>query len=190
MGLNSLEAVDATVVEVVTEGGLVGYGETCPLGPLYQPQHALGARAALAEFAPHLLGQDAGLVRGLVTVMDEVLTGHSYAKAAIEIAGWDLLGKACGMRGCDLLGGAGRERGPAYVALSLASPNETGRMAEQRQDEGYTHLQLKAGGRSAEEDVAAIRSVASVLRPGSRLVVDANRSWTTGHAITVSRLCE
>ena len=42
-----LDHFDSTIVEVVTDQNIVGYGETCPVGPVYQPQHALGARAAL-----------------------------------------------------------------------------------------------------------------------------------------------
>ena len=57
MARATLTELDTTIVEIVTDSGIVGYGETCPLGPTYQPHHALGARAALNELAPHLIGQ-------------------------------------------------------------------------------------------------------------------------------------
>ncbi|MGH2895675.1 MAG: hypothetical protein ACRDPM_20740 [Solirubrobacteraceae bacterium] len=56
IGHSELNAADTRLVEVTTEDGITGYGETCPVGTVYQPEHALGARAALAEVAPALLG--------------------------------------------------------------------------------------------------------------------------------------
>jgi len=50
-------SLDSTLVEVVTDDGITGWGETCPVGPVYQPHHALGARAAIAEIAPGLIGE-------------------------------------------------------------------------------------------------------------------------------------
>ena len=190
MGLTSVDSLDSTLVEVLTQSGLVGYGETCPLGPTYQPHHALGARAALAEMAPALIGLDARLIQLGRRVMDEALAGHAYAKAAVDIALWDLLGKACGMRVCDLLGGTVRERVPSYWALGVTDPDDGARLAAEKQALGFRRIQVKVGGRTLEEDIEAIRKVSGVLEPGVRLAVDANRSWTVAEAITISRLCE
>ncbi len=54
---NVLHAVASTIVKLVSDSGIVGWGETAPVGSVYQPQHALGARAALKEMAPGLIGQ-------------------------------------------------------------------------------------------------------------------------------------
>ena len=59
MASDDVQSLDSTLVEVVTEEGLAGWGETCPIGPVYQPQHALGARAAIAEIAPNPTRGDA-----------------------------------------------------------------------------------------------------------------------------------
>lgn len=58
-------SLDSTLVEVVTDDGLTGWGETCPVGPVYQLHHALGARAAIAEIAPGLIGESTQSVRSL-----------------------------------------------------------------------------------------------------------------------------
>ena len=47
MSHSSVKDLDSTIVEIVTDKGQSGWGETCPVGPVYQPHHALGARAAL-----------------------------------------------------------------------------------------------------------------------------------------------
>ena len=99
-------SLDSTVVQVVTDTGATGWGETCPVGPTYQPQHALGARAALAEMAPGLIGHEVVAPLAVRRTMDTLLTGHNYAKAALDIAIHDLVAKSLGIRVCDLLGRA------------------------------------------------------------------------------------
>ncbi len=47
-----VEVFDSTVVELITDSGLSGYGEVCPLGPFYLPAFGGGARAGIAELAP------------------------------------------------------------------------------------------------------------------------------------------
>ncbi len=190
MGHGQVHSLDSTIVEVVTGNGTVGYGETCPSGTIYQPQHALGARAALAEIAPPLIGHDARALRPARELMDGVLAGHSYAKAAIDIALWDILGKAVGLRVCDLLGGALSERVPSYHVIDIAVPDEAARQATELQAQGFKRIQLKVGGRGVEEDIETIRKVSQELHPGVRLAVDANRTWTSAEAITASRLCD
>jgi len=189
MASTEVSSVDTTLVRLVTDTGLTGAGETCPVGPVYQPQHALGARAALQEMGPHLLGRNPLLIEQVREVMERTLNGSAYAKAAVDIALWDLAGKAYGVRVCDLLGGPFRERVPSYYAMGVAPPDEAARIARDRQAQGFRRLQLKVGGRPLEEDVAAIRKVCEVLEPPVGLAVDANRGWTTRDALLVSLQC-
>jgi L-alanine-DL-glutamate epimerase-like enolase superfamily enzyme len=184
-----VSVLDTTIVELVTDAGLVGYGETCPLGPTYQPHHALGARSALEEMGPHLIGCRALHIDCVRDVMDEALAGHRYAKAAVDIALWDVAGKAYGARTCDLLGGAKREMVSSYYSMGVMEPDAAASVATQRQAEGYRRLQLKVGGRDPEVDIEAIRKVHRTLTPGVKLVVDANRGWTTREALHVSTAC-
>ena len=78
----TLNSIDTTIIKLVAENGIVGWGEVAPLGPVYQPQHALGARAAIAELAPNLIGQSALTPLLLRRHMDGLLNGHNYAKSA------------------------------------------------------------------------------------------------------------
>ena len=54
----SVATFDSTVVGVHTDAGITGWGEVCPLGPVYLPAYANGARAGIAELAPALIGHD------------------------------------------------------------------------------------------------------------------------------------
>ena len=189
MALAELTALDTTIVEIITDTGIKGYGETCPLGPTYQPQHAKGARAALDEISPHLIGLNPLHIETVNRQMNAALNGHLYAKAAIDIALWDIAGKAQGMRVCDLLGGAVRERVPSYYAIGPESPDEAARQAKEKQAQGFPRIQMKVGGRDAHIDIEAIHKVSAVLQPGVRLAADANRSWTVRDAILISQAC-
>ena len=181
-------SLDSTVVQVVTDTGATGWGETCPVGPTYQPQHALGARAALAEMAPGLIGHEVVAPLAVRRTMDTLLTGHHYAKAALDIAIHDLVAKSLGIRVCDLLGGAQTERVASYYSLGVGDPDEVATRAAEKIREGYPRLQVKIGGRPLEQDIEAIRKVWEATGC-SRLAVDANRGLTTRDALRLSREC-
>lgn len=183
-------ALDTTLVKIVTDTGLVGWGETCPVGPTYAPSHARGARAALEEMAQGLIGANPLQPLALRRRMDGLLNGHRYAKAAVDIAAYDLLGKATGMRVADLLGGAVTENVPSYYATGVGEPDEIARIAAEKVAEGYPRLQVKIGGRPVEVDIAVLRKVWEVIRgKGIRLAADGNRGLPTRDALRLSREC-
>lgn len=188
MSVGAYDGFDSTIVRIVTDTGLTGWGETCPVGPVYQPHHAAGARAAITEMAPGLIGGEVlpGLLR---TRMDGLLNGHGYAKAALDIAALDVLGKAYGVRVCDLLGGAHTDRVPSYYATSVGAPDDVARIAREKVAEGYPRLQIKVGGRKVETDIEVIRKVHEAVGPGVRLAADANRGWTARDTLFASKAC-
>jgi L-alanine-DL-glutamate epimerase-like enolase superfamily enzyme len=187
---NSLvDSLDTTLVRVVADNGLVGWGETCPVGPTYAPSHSAGARAALSLIAPALIGASGLVPLAVRRLMDQQLNGHRYAKAAIDIAIYDLLGKHTGLRVADLLGGAVTGSVASYYALSVAAPDETARIAAEKIAEGYPRLQIKVGGRALELDIEAIRKVSEVAGTKVRLAVDANRGWSTRDTLLVDQAC-
>lgn len=181
-------ALDTTLVRVVADNGLEGWGETCPVGPTYAEAHAKGARAALTELAPRLIGADLAPLT-LHRTMNGLLNGHNYAKAALDIAAHDLLGKATGLRVADLLGGVAQTRVPSYYASGVGEPDEIAKLAAEKADEGFPRLQIKVGGRSVEVDIAVIRKVWETVGGRMRLAVDGNRGWTTRDTLRVSREC-
>ena len=185
----SLDTIDTTLLKVVTDTGLVGWGEVCPIGPVYQPQHALGAQAAIREVAPALIGESAIAPLLLRRKLDGLLNGHNYAKAAFDIASMDILGKHLGVRICDLLGGAESERLPAYYAVGIGDPDETSRIVAEKIAEGYTRVQMKAGGRDVAIDIAVVRKVWETVGHQVQLVVDTNRGMTAMDAKKLSLAC-
>ena len=189
MSTMTLHSIDTTIVKLVTDSGLIGWGEVAPIGPLYQPQHALGARAAITEMAPGLIGQSCLTPLLLRRHMDGLLNGHNYAKAAIDIAVMDALGKHHGMRVCDLLGGAERERVPGYFATGIGEPDEIARLTRDKVDQGYGRIQIKAGGRDVAIDIAVVHKVWEAVGGRVQLVVDTNRGMNAADAMRLSLAC-
>ncbi|MEE4161413.1 MAG: cis-3-hydroxy-L-proline dehydratase [Woeseiaceae bacterium] len=180
-----VEVFDSTVVELVTDDGLSGFGEVCPLGPFYLPAFGPGARAGIGELASSLIGQDPTAIGPINQLMDRALLGHPYVKSAIDMACWDLLGKVCGKSVCDLLGGRFGDSITLYRAISQRPADEMAENVAAYRAEGYTRFQLKVGGDPAD-DIERIHAVADVLTKGEVLVADANTGWRVDDAVRVT----
>lgn len=181
---NYVDVFDSTVLEIETDEGIKGYAECCPLGSAYLPSFALGVRAGLQELAPHLIGKDPLNLGEINRVMDAGLRGHSYAKAPVDIACWDILGKATGLPLYTLLGGAAQDDVVLYRAISQEAPEIMARKIEGYAVEGYTKFQLKVGG-DANDDIERIQATRAVLKTSDLLVADANTGWTRHEAARV-----
>lgn len=185
-GGKSVTVFDSTIVGVETDTGLIGYGEVCPLGPFYLPAYADGVRAGLKELAPHVIGMDPRELAALNLRMDAALKGHAYVKSGLDIACWDILGKATSLPVCTLMGGRFGESVRLYRAISQEAPDAMAAKVDGYRREGYTRFQLKVGG-DPDTDIARIRAVRAMLQPGDRLVADANTGWTQHEAMRVVR---
>ncbi len=185
-GGKSVNVFDSTVVEITTDSGLIGYGEVCPLGPFYLPAYANGARAGIRELGPYLLGENPLHLEKLNRRMDAAMKGHAYVKSALDMACWDLLGKATGQPVCTLLGGRYGEDFHLYRAISQESPAVMASKVAGYRAEGYQRFQLKVGG-DPRVDIDRIHAVNEKLQPGDRLIADANTGWTLHDAMRVVR---
>ncbi|MDQ6432829.1 mandelate racemase/muconate lactonizing enzyme family protein [Mesorhizobium sp. LHD-90] len=190
MASATVNGLDSTLVEIVADNGLSGWGETCPIGPVYQPHHALGARAALEEICPGLVGADATSTRTVAIRMDSRLTGHGYAKAAVDIALMDLLGRHLGVSVGTLLGGAVTDRVPSYYSTIVGQPDDTARIAREKVEKGYPRLQIKVGGKNLEQDAETVHKVWEAVGHRVRFAVDGNRGMTAAYALQFDLLCE
>ncbi|MEP6692049.1 MAG: cis-3-hydroxy-L-proline dehydratase [Gemmatimonadaceae bacterium] len=184
-GGNSVAVFDSTVVAVETDSGLTGWGEVCPLGPAYLPAYARGARAGIAELAPQLLGADPLALNELNELMDRAMRGHPYVKSAIDMACWDLLGKASGLPVATLMGGHVGADFALYRAISQESPAQMAKKIGAYRKEGYHKFQLKVGG-DPDTDIARIKAAAAELSTGDVLVADANTGWTQHEAVRIA----
>jgi L-alanine-DL-glutamate epimerase-like enolase superfamily enzyme len=185
-GGKSVSVFDSTVVEIETSTGLLGFGEVCPLGPFYLPAYGPGARTGIAQLGPALIGEDPRELDLVNRRMDAALKGHAFVKSALDMACWDLLGKACGLPACTLMGGRFGEAVELYRAISQESPARMAARVASYRAEGYRKFQLKVGG-DPREDIDRIRAVRKKLGPSDILVADANTGWLMHEAARVVR---
>lgn len=181
-------SLDTTVVRLVSDTGITGWGEVCPVGPLYAPVTAGGIRAALDLIAPALIGVGA-TPRAVARAVDGAVNGQNYARSAIDIAVHDLLGRALGVPVATLLGGALQTRMPSYFATGVGPPDEVARIAKEKVAEGYPRIQVKAGRADVGEDIAAVRKVWEAIGTTARIAVDGNRGLNLRDTIRLSRAC-
>jgi L-alanine-DL-glutamate epimerase-like enolase superfamily enzyme len=183
-GGKSVETFDSTIVGVETDEGVTGYGEVCPLGPVYLASYAKGVRVGIEELGPRLLGENPIHLEKLNRLMDQAMKGHPYVKSAIDVACWDILGKVSGLPVSSLLGGAYGEDFVLYRAISQESPENMATKITGYREEGYRRFQLKVGG-DPDTDIERIRQASAQLQPGDKLVADANTGWLKHEAMRV-----
>lgn len=188
-GRLKFECLDATFVKIETDAGVTGWGEGTPWGHTYVPAHGPGIRAGIETMASFVLGLDPRRVLDVERAMDLALPGHLYAKSPIDMACWDIAGKAAGLPIADLMGGGSRTPRPIASSVGAKTIEETREVIERYRDRGYVAHSVKIGG-DVERDVARIRDVESIRLPGEIVLYDVNRGWTRQQALRVMQATE
>lgn len=186
---NVITEATANVVVIETDFGLVGCGEFTPCGENYMEAHSQGVEGVLRLVAPQLLGVDARQVGLVERIMDAAVQGHGYAKAPVDAACWDILGKATGQPVWMLLGGKLTDGAPMYRVAPQRSVAETKAELERHRAAGYRQFQIKVGADWAS-DIDRIRTVLPLLKPGEKAFADANQGWRVDDALRVARATE
>jgi len=177
-GGRTYESFGASIVRILCDDGIEGWGESTPFGSTYIAAHTLGARAGIAELAPALLGRDPRRTERIADLMDCVLTGHNHAKTALDVACWDAFGKSVGLPVCDLLGGSTELPLPMISSIHVGDPEEMRARVADHRARGYRGHSIKVGALDSEGgpalDAERITACLADRRPGEFFVVDAN----------------
>jgi muconate cycloisomerase len=128
--------------------------------------------------APVLAGQDPGRFELIHMLMDKAVKGYPYAKAAIDMALYDVTGKAMKVPAYQLMGGCFRERISIAHSLGLMEIDKAVEEALQAKSEGVKTIKLK-GGVDAKRDVELVRRMRDALGPDVKICVDANQGYPT-----------
>jgi len=184
-----IDARHTGIVRIDTDAGIIGWGEG-----------ASGAASAVihATFAPLLLGQDPTNRSGLWQKMYHALyngglTGGigGTAMSGIDIALWDIAGKAYGQPVCNLLGGRIRDRVAVYATGLYYTESEfPDRLLDEAREyvrAGYKGMKTKVGGLSLQEDVRRVAALREAIGPDIHLMVDANQGYNAATAIRLGR---
>lgn len=169
------------IVRVHTDQGLVGLGEAT-VSPRWSGETSAGCVAALREFIePALVGRDPRQITQLRRTMDVVLKRNPFTKAAVEMALWDLVGKAAGMPVWQLLGGKVRDEIPIKLVIGAVDLGTARSLAEKYLSWGVKCLKVKVG-LNPDEDVARVRAVREVAGPDLPMTIDSNCGWDAATA--------
>jgi muconate cycloisomerase len=179
MSFTTLQAVNFVFARVETRDGLVGWGEAaCLGGPTWSEESAESVAATIEHYlAPWLPGHDAAALEALRIAMARRVQGNPFARAAIEMALWDLNGRALGVPVHRLLGGRLRDRVPLSWSLAVADPEAEVAEALERVARGHRIFKIKTGVHPLAEEVARVRRIREAVGPEVALRVDANQGW-------------
>jgi len=178
---------DATIVRITTDTGITGFGESTPFGSTYVAAHALGVRAGIAEMAPHLIGLDPRRVDRVYDAMDAALVGHAHAKTAIDVACWDVFGKAVGMPVCDLLGGRTDVPMGLISSIYTGAPDDMRARVQAHREAGYRGHSFKLG-EDPLDNAKQIQACVADALPGEYFLADANGGMSVEVALRTLRL--
>ncbi len=186
--LRTLERQSSIVVAIDTDAGKVGWGEAPPTGAV--TGESLGSiRGAIHEFiAPRLIGQEVENLEVTLDTLDRAVLKNTSAKAAVDMAIYDLFGKRFGVPVYRLLGGA-RTKTETDLTISVNSPDEMVADAREAVGRGFRILKIKVG-REPATDIERLRKIREAVGAGVVIRVDANQGWNAREAVRIMRTLE
>jgi L-alanine-DL-glutamate epimerase-like enolase superfamily enzyme len=177
------------IVRVHTDAGLVGLGEAT-VSAIWSGETSRGTAAAIDQcITPVLMGADPREINVLRARMDDAIKFNPFTKAAVEMALWDLAGKAAGVPVYQLLGGKVRSRIPIKMMIGAFEPPQAVELAKRFLDWGVRCLKVKVG-IDPDGDLARVKAVREAAGPNIPITVDANCGWKAATARRMVRELE
>ncbi|WP_166820130.1 mandelate racemase/muconate lactonizing enzyme family protein [Thalassoroseus pseudoceratinae] len=184
------EVSQYVLVRIETENGLEGAGEATVL-PRWSGETVWGAKAIIDEvFAPALIGVDPEDIEKVDEILDQLSVGNWFAKSAIEMACWDVVGKSKVQPIFELLGGPKRSSEiRCRFSMGAYDPDRARNRTVELLRDGFTTIKVKVGTNLAD-DVERVRIVREVAGDEIDLVIDANGGFDVETAIEAARQLE
>ncbi len=181
--LRSVDRVEDILVELHTDTGAVGYGEAPPTGPI-TGDTAGGIIGAVRELiAPALIGQEVDAFEAVAARVQKAGVHNTSAKAAVDMALWDLYGQLHGIPVHKLLGGARRQL-VTDITISVNPPEQMAADARDAVARGYDCLKVKVGADPAL-DTARLAAVRAAVGDSVCIRIDANQAWSPRQAVRI-----
>ena len=179
--LRSVDSVEDVIVEVHTDTGAVGYGEAPPTGAVTGDTAGAVIGAIRDHIARSIVGMDVDDFEDVLQTVQRCVVRNTSAKAAVDMALWDLYGQLYRIPVYKLLGGS-RKQLVTDITISVNSPEEMARDAISAVGRGYDTLKIKVGANPAL-DVARLTAVRGAIGDGTRIRIDANQGWEPKQAV-------
>lgn len=171
----STHVADYVLVTVVLSDDQVGVGECSPMTAYSDQTPIETLRMVTDVIGPGVVGCEA-TPAALHRRMDHILPGHGFAKAGVDLALYDALGKSWGVSAAAMLGGIVQPWIPVTWPIGLGEPSEVATEAMQAWTRGFPVIKLKVG-TDPERDVRTVTAVRAALGPEAIIRVDANQGY-------------
>ena len=181
--LRSVNSVEDVIVEIHTDCGAVGYGEAPPTGAITGDTTGAIIGAIQDHIAKTILGRDVDEFEPLLQSVQKCIVGNTSAKAAVDMALWDLYGQLYNIPVYKLMGG-GRKQIVTDITISVNDPETMVKDALIAIDRGYDCLKMKVG-INPELDVARLAAVRGAVGKDVVIRIDANQAWTPKQAVKI-----
>ncbi len=181
--LRTVNRVEDIIVKVYTDTGDIGFGEAAPTGLITGDTAGAICGAIQDHLAPSLLGKNVDDFQDLMLLIQSCVVHNTSAKAAVDMAVWDLYGKMQGIAVYKMLGKA-RDRLVTDLTISVNSPEEMARDARIAVERGFDCLKVKVGVNPLL-DVERLSAVRAAVPADIRLRIDANQAWKPKEAVKI-----
>src|SRR5476651_1214813 len=189
MAGEEVRRADNVLVRIETDNGLTGWGEAAS-APLMTGDTLESIVSAVHYLEPALRGREPADIAGALAAMDGRMYGNHGAKAAIEIALYDLAGRAAGKPVHALLGGKARGRMALLGVIGGGDFDGDLRDAEKKKSAGVAAYKIKVGIDTAAKDAERTRAICKILGSGLLISADANQGFSTEQAIEYARVVQ
>lgn len=181
--LRQVNSVEDVIVEVHTDTGAVGYGEAPPTGVITGDTTGAIIGALKDHIIKTVVGRGVDEFEDLMTALNDCILKNTSAKAAMDMALWDLYGQLYKIPVYKLMGGA-RKNIVTDITISVNDPEEMARDARNAIERGYDCLKVKVGANPAL-DVARLAAVRQAAGSDVLIRIDANQAWSPKQAVTL-----
>lgn len=181
--LRSVSSVEDVIVEIHTDTGAVGYGEAPPTGVITGDTTGAIVGALQDHIIKTLVGRDVDDFEDLMKALNSCIVHNSSAKAAADMALWDLYGQRWHIPVYKLLGGSRRQI-VTDITISVNPPEEMARDAVSAVKRGYDTLKVKVGV-DPSLDVERLLAIRKAVGDKIQIRIDANQAWSPKQAVKI-----
>lgn len=168
------------LVEIETDEGITGYGEGSP-GPLITGENLEGTVAGIHVLKGKLIGMDPRDIEAVYTVMNRSIAYAGTAKAAVDIACHDIIGKACCLPLYKVLGGLSSEI-ETDMTVGIDEPEIMAAKAKAHVEAGFNVIKTKVG-TDITSDLARVKAIREAVGSDVKIRLDANQGWHAKEAV-------
>jgi L-alanine-DL-glutamate epimerase-like enolase superfamily enzyme len=178
---------DYVLTKIYTDEEIFGVGDCPPLPPLSPESQSVIVAKIKNWLAPQLIGEDPFNLEKIWEKMDFVAPTYPMSKAVLDLAIYDIMGKALDTPVYNLLGGSYQKKIPIVGLIGIGSEEEISADAVKFLEAGYTGLRLKIG---PKRDVTNIKTLRDIADDDITIRVDCNQGYSVSEAITVIKAME